>query len=68
MPGATPFLRGFRAAHGERPWDIRQLYAQADPADANSAIIEDLHLVTVLSMLKTWVTVVIIVVLVSVHF
>jgi len=42
-PGAAPYLRGFRAAHGQRPWDICQLYAEADPVEANTAILEDLE-------------------------
>lgn len=43
MPGAAPFVRGFRAGRGERPWEIRQLYAEGDPGDANAAILADLE-------------------------
>ncbi|MEM7192689.1 MAG: methylmalonyl-CoA mutase subunit beta, partial [Pseudomonadota bacterium] len=43
MPGAAPFIRGFRASEGDRPWEIRQLYAETDPADANTAILGDLE-------------------------
>ena len=43
MPGAAPFVRGFRAGAGDRPWEIRQLYAEPDPGDANAEILGDLE-------------------------
>ncbi len=43
MPGTAPFVRGFRATRGERPWEIRQLYAEPDPGNANAAILQDLE-------------------------
>ena len=42
LPGSAPYARGFRAAHGEQPWDIRQLYTATDPAAANKEILDDL--------------------------
>jgi len=41
-PGALPHIRGFSAARGSPPWDIRQLYAAADPEQTNAAILDDL--------------------------
>ncbi len=43
IPGTSPFIRGFGATGGEPPWDIRQLYASADPVQTNTAILEDLE-------------------------
>lgn len=43
LPGASPFIRGFRAKTGEAPWHIRQLYAASDPAQTNAAILNDLE-------------------------
>ena len=42
-PVSARHLEGLRRAPGERPWDIRQLYADADPAAANRAILADLE-------------------------
>ncbi len=42
QPGAPPFLRGTMAGSGTPPWDIRQIYAEPDPAAANAAILDDL--------------------------
>jgi len=42
-PGALPHIRGFSAARGSPPWDIRQLYAAAGPEQTNAAILEDLE-------------------------
>jgi methylmalonyl-CoA mutase len=42
-PGAAPFIRGFKSASGEPPWDIRQLYASADPTLTNAAVLGDLE-------------------------
>ena len=43
IPGAAPFIRGFSAARGESPWDIRQLYASEKAELANAAILDDLE-------------------------
>ena len=43
MPGTAPYVRGFQATTGDRPWEIRQLYAEPDPGDANAAILGDLE-------------------------
>lgn len=44
FPGATPFTRGGRAA-GNRVdnWDVRQAYADPDPAAANEVILQELE-------------------------
>jgi methylmalonyl-CoA mutase len=42
LPGAAPFTRGRQAA-GAAGWDIRQVYAEPDPAKVNAAIREDLE-------------------------
>ncbi len=41
LPGAEPYVRGFRPAEGAA-WDIRQISASADPVAANAEILEDL--------------------------
>jgi methylmalonyl-CoA mutase len=41
-PGAAPYTRGARLRSGAQGWDIRQTYAETDPARANEAILEDL--------------------------
>jgi methylmalonyl-CoA mutase len=41
-PGAAPFTRGTGRAPDQAGWEIRQLHAEADPAKANTAILEDL--------------------------
>lgn len=43
LPGSAPYIRGLRTTPGERPWDIRQLHAFAEPAVVNTAILEDLE-------------------------
>ena len=40
VPGASPFVRGFRA--GRTPWDIRQVYRHPDLAVVNRAVLADL--------------------------
>ncbi len=44
FPGAMPFTRGGRAS-GNRAmsWDIRQLYCEPDPKDANDIILRELE-------------------------
>lgn len=42
QPGAAPFQRGLASGAGNPPWDIRQIYAEPDPAAANAAILDDL--------------------------
>ncbi len=41
-PGAAPYLRGATAGGISTAWDIRQIYAEPDPAAANAAILADL--------------------------
>lgn len=43
LPGSAPFTRGFHARAATPSWQIRQLHAAADPADANKAILADLE-------------------------
>ena len=43
IPGASPFMRGFRAKTGDMPWHVRQLYPGGDPAQTNAAILDDLE-------------------------
>ncbi len=42
-PFTSPFIRGFGANVSDPPWNIRQLCASTDPAQTNSAILEDLE-------------------------
>lgn len=42
-PGTAPFIRGFKSVSIEPPWDIRQHYASADPAQTNDAVLGDLE-------------------------
>jgi methylmalonyl-CoA mutase len=44
LPGATPFIRGGRAAHEQfLPWDIRQIVSHPDPAIAADQVMEALE-------------------------
>ncbi len=44
FPGATPFTRGSRASgNREMNWDVRQMYAEADPREANDIILRELE-------------------------
>lgn len=42
LPGEAPLVRGRSTAGARAGWDIRQGYAEPDPAAANAAILEDL--------------------------
>ncbi|PWE17430.1 methylmalonyl-CoA mutase [Marinicauda salina] len=43
-PGAAPFVRGLAAERDAHlPWGIRQAVDDPDPADANAAILDELH-------------------------
>ncbi len=42
VPGAAPFTRGSGRQQGRGGWEVRQLHAEARPAEANTAILEDL--------------------------
>lgn len=41
-PGAAPFTRGTGRPRDQAGWEIRQLHAEPDPSQANTAILEDL--------------------------
>lgn len=41
-PGVAPYIRGARLRPAASGWDIRQTYAETEPAQANAAILEDL--------------------------
>lgn len=41
-PGVAPLTRGTRSAGATSAWDIRQVYADPDPAIANAGILDDL--------------------------
>ncbi len=43
MPGAAPFARGTHVTRTGLGWDIRQLHANEDPEQANTAILADLN-------------------------
>ena len=41
-PGSAPYMRGTTAVTMGPAWDIRQIYAEPEPAAANAAILDDL--------------------------
>ena len=43
LPGRAPFARGFRQIVDQPAWDIRQLHASGNPAEANKQILADLE-------------------------
>ena len=43
LPGRAPYARGFRQTVDQPAWDIRQLHATGDPAEANQQILADLE-------------------------